>query len=52
MYRLCIARKQLNSETVFEYVDAARNIAQNIEVTETSERYVWILSVIINGLCD
>ena len=41
-----------NHETIFEFVDTVRNLAQQIEVTDKNDSDIWVLSVIISGLKD
>ena len=50
--RVFISRMQGYHESIFEFVDAVRNLAQHIEVTDKNDCNVWVLSVIINGLKD
>ena len=50
--RVFMSRVQEREESIFEYVDAVRKLAQHIEVIDKDDSNTWILSVVVNGLRD
>ena len=47
-----MARKQRLGESIFEFIDSVRKLAQHIEVNDKDDKNLWILSVLVNGLRD